>query len=128
MKPEIYKTVAMLENLLKAKKEELEPHFKPGFLQRENTVFQFEFEDDAAFYLKVSSSDFEFNPGHWPAPTISLFVLDHLTCWGLLDGSIDGMKAFMDETYRADGNIVLSQLLLYLFKSNDPTIVYEVQY
>jgi hypothetical protein len=37
------------------------------------------------------------------------------------------MQAFMDGRYRADGNIVLSQLLLYLFKSDDPTIVYEVQ-
>jgi hypothetical protein len=38
------------------------------------------------------------------------------------------MHAFMDGRYRADGNIVLSQLLLYLFKSNDPTIAYEIQY
>jgi hypothetical protein len=29
--------------------------------------------------------------------------------------------------YRADGNIVLSQLLLYLFRSNDRAIAYEVQ-
>jgi hypothetical protein len=34
----------------------------------------------------------------------------------------------MEGDFRADGNIVLSQLLLYLFKSNNPTIAYEVQY
>ncbi len=40
---------------------------------------------------------------------------------------MDGMRAFMDGSYRADGNIVLSQLILYLFKSDDPTLIYEVQ-
>ena len=34
---------------------------------------------------------------------------------------------FMEGRYRADGNIVLSQLLLYLFKSEDDAKFYEVQ-
>jgi hypothetical protein len=42
-------------------------------------------------------------------------------------GTHDGMDAFMDGQYRADGNIVLSQLLLYLFKSADPAVAFKVQ-
>ena len=42
-------------------------------------------------------------------------------------GTMDGMVAFMTGRYRADGNIVLSQLLLYLFRSDDPTILYQVK-
>ncbi len=119
----------MIRRILEEKHKELAPHFKPGFLQREYTLFQFVFDsNESPFHLVIDSSEFEFVEGTHSSPTITLNVSDHETCWGLLDGRIDGMKAFMEEAYRADGNIVLSQLLLYLFKSNDPTIVYEVQY
>jgi len=36
--------------------------------------------------------------------------------FNILSGDIDGMEAFMAGDYRADGNIILSQLLLYLFQ------------
>ena len=114
--------------MLQTKESELAPHFKPGFLQRDAATFQFVFDADPKFYLQVDGTSFKFLEGELEAPTITLMVKDHETCWGLLDGSTDGMKAFMENKYKADGNIVLSQLLLYLFKSNDPTIVYEVQY
>lgn len=117
----------MLTQLLIEKSEALASHFKAGFLQREQTIFQFEFDSDEPFYLEVSNTDFEFTAGETARPTITLFLKDHSTCWGLLDGSMDGMRAFMDGSYRADGNIVLSQLILYLFKSDDPTLIYEVQ-
>ncbi len=120
-----------LEQLLAVKATEFAPHYKPGFLPREETVFQFHFTsstDNAPFFLYVTPGSFEFCAGEHPAPTIRVQVSDLETCWGLLDGRLDGMKAFMEGKYRADGNIVLSQLLLYLFKSNDPTIAYEIQY
>jgi hypothetical protein len=37
------------------------------------------------------------------------------------------MNAFMDGSYRADGNIVLSQLILYLFRSLEPVLNYEIK-
>lgn len=117
----------MLEQFLTNKSKELAPHFKAGFLQRELTTFQFVFDSGEPFYLTVTHESFEFFSGHKDDPTITLYVIDHGTCWGLLDGTLDGMQAFMEGTYRADGNIVLSQLILYLFKSNDPTLIYEVQ-
>jgi putative sterol carrier protein len=117
-----------LQALLEQKAAEYAPHFQPGFLNRDHTLFQFKFGTGSRFYLEVTRDRFRFTPGEVDQPTLSLFVVDHKTCWGLLDGTIDGMQAFMESKYRADGNIVLSQLLLYLFKSNDPTIAYEIQY
>jgi putative sterol carrier protein len=37
------------------------------------------------------------------------------------------MQAFMTGRYRADGNIVLSQLLLYLFLPMDQTSIHSVR-
>ena len=116
-----------LKTQLKAKAVELAPHFKPAFLQRANTVFQFQFEHDSPFYLAIEGDKFVFEQGRFDSPTLTLFLEQHETCWQLLNGSIDSMQAFMDGRYRADGNIVLSQLLLYLFKNDDPTIAYQVQ-
>ncbi|MFT5208630.1 MAG: putative sterol carrier protein [Flavobacterium sp.] len=117
----------MLRQLLLEKKEKLAPNFKAGFLDRPNTIFQFMFEKTDPFFLTVDTEDFEFTPGIHENPTLILNVKDPDTCWGLLEGRIDGMDAFMAGTYRADGNIVLSQLMLYLFKNNDASIAYEVQ-
>ena len=124
---EISNDESMLTQFLKEKSAELAPHFKSGFLQREQTIFQFKFDSGEPFYLEVGNTDFKFTAGEAEQPTITLFLKDHSTCWSLLDGSTDGMRAFMDGSYRADGNIVLSQLILYLFKSDDPTLIYEVQ-
>jgi len=117
----------MLENVLKEKTAELEPHFKKGFLQRPHTVFQFNFEDAPAFYLSVEEDNFWFTEGIAEQSTIQLYIMNHTMCWNLLQGRTDGMQAFMEGQYRADGNIVLSQLILYLFKPDDPTLIYEVK-
>jgi putative sterol carrier protein len=105
----------------------LAPHFKPEFLSREETVFQFQFEAGPAFHLEVRGNEYTFSLGVAANPTLTLFVDTHETCWNLLSGRQDGMQAFMEGRYRADGNIVLSQLLLYLFKSDDSTVPYQVQ-
>jgi len=117
----------MLEQLLAEKQRQLAAHFKPGFLQRPFTVFQFHFETGDPFHLTVTESDFTFVSGAADKPTVSLFLDSHETCWALVEGRLDGMRAFMEGRYRADGNIVLSQLLLYLFKSDDSPNIYEVQ-
>ena len=117
----------MLTEELERRSLALSPHFKPGFLQRPVTVFQFTFDEGEPFYLTVTTASYCFEAGTAEEPTISLYVDSHETCWGLIEGSVDGMRAFMEGRYRADGNIVLSQLLLYLFKSEDPTSIYDVK-
>ena len=79
------------------------------------------------FFLFVSQDLFSFNEGRATNPTLTLYLDHHETCWQLLMGTRDGMDAFMNGQYRADGNIVLSQLLLYLFKSSDPAVAFKVQ-
>jgi putative sterol carrier protein len=60
-------------------------------------------------------------------PTLTFYLDHHETCWQLLIGTQDGMEAFMKGKYRADGNIILSQLLLYLFRRPDPAVAFKVQ-
>ncbi|MDA0273299.1 MAG: SCP2 sterol-binding domain-containing protein [Proteobacteria bacterium] len=117
----------VLSELLTEKQKMFESHFKPGLLQRTSTVFQFRFPEDEDFFLSVSAEEFSFNEGNATNPTLTLYLDLHDTCWELLGGTRDGMEAFMNGQYRADGNIVLSQLLLYLFKSDDPTMIFKVQ-
>ncbi|MBD3647246.1 MAG: SCP2 sterol-binding domain-containing protein [Pseudomonadales bacterium] len=116
-----------LQEELKSREKELTPLFKPGFLQRDHTVFQFEFDEGEPFYLTVTTNRFSLAAGRHDAPTLRLFIDDHATCWALIQGRLDGMQAFMEGRYRTDGHIVLSQLLLYLFKANDLTNIYQVQ-
>jgi len=116
-----------VKKILQQKTAELAPHFKPALLQRRSTRFQFVFKQDDPFYLVVDGESFEFMTGQLEQPTVTLFIDQHETCWQLLTGTMDGMVAFMTGRYRADGNIVLSQLLLYLFRSDDPTILYQVK-
>ncbi len=117
----------VLSEMLAEKQKALEPHFKPDLLQRNSTVFQFRFTSDEDFFLSVSQDSFILNEGSASDPTLTLYLDHHETCWQLLMGTRDGMEAFMNGQYRADGNIVLSQLLLYLFKSADPTVAFKVQ-
>ncbi|MBT4160065.1 MAG: hypothetical protein HOC70_10510 [Gammaproteobacteria bacterium] len=116
-----------LSELLQEKGAEFAEHFKPHFLQREKTVFRFLFNDSQPFHLIVEGDEFSFLPGEPGEATVTLYVDNHQTCWDLMSGRADSMAAFMDGRYRADGNIVLSQLLLYLFRNDNPTIAYEVQ-
>jgi len=111
---------AMLNDSLRA-------GFKPGFLQRDLTVFQFCFDQQAPFYLQVDEEHYEFQPGDHPNPTLTLWLDSWDTCQRLLKGEENGMNAFMEGRYRADGHIVLTQLLLYLFKTTDTPSIYEVQ-
>ena len=105
----------------------LRPGFKPGFLQRDFTVFQFRFDRQAPFHLTVTENSFEFHSGKHEEPTLTLWIDNWETCEQLLRGEENGMNAFMEGRYRADGHIVLSQLLLYLFKTTDTPSIYEVQ-
>ncbi len=113
---------------LEQRRSQLTPFFNPTLLQREQTVFQLQFDgEEPPFYLEVSADSFEFVVGEHTKPTLTLFIDRHETFWQLLAGGEDGMRAFMTGRYRADGNIVLSQLLLYLFASKDPVVTYRVQ-
>lgn len=94
----------------------LAPLFRKGFLPPQQTIFQFVFSNDAACYLIADDKSFKFFEGRHSQPTLTLSLPDRATAWGLITGTESGMDAFMSGRYRADGNIVLSQLLLFLFE------------
>lgn len=107
--------------------EALLPGYSPALLQRQEALFQFLFDQGEPFHLHADQEGFVFHAGEAPAPTIRLYLPDHAMCWRLLTGKANGMDAFMAGAYRADGNIVLSQILLHLFHSAPPTVAYQVQ-
>ncbi|MBL6688485.1 MAG: SCP2 sterol-binding domain-containing protein [Pseudomonadales bacterium] len=104
------------ETTLKHWQTSLKPKFRYDFLPAEDTIFQFRLQRDFDCYLEANSSSYEFLLGHHEAPTLTLYLPDASTLFNILSGDIDGMEAFMAGDYRADGNIILSQLLLYLFQ------------
>jgi putative sterol carrier protein len=118
--------MALVETL-KYKANELNPHFKAGLLQRDLTIFNFSFEQEDSFFLCVTNCAFTFEAGASVTPTLTLSLDCHDTCWRLLTGELNGMDAFMAGKYRADGNIVLSQMLLYIFKIDDLVLIHQVR-
>lgn len=103
----------------------LTPRFNAAFI--EPAIFQFQFDEGEPFHLVVEKDRFQFVANIDPHPTITLFIDSHTTLAALLTGTLDGMQAFMQGRYRADGNIVLSQLLLHLFRAEDPTVFYRLK-
>jgi putative sterol carrier protein len=117
----------MLKTQLEQKSQQLNRRLRANVLPAGRTCFQFTFNEDPAFYLQVNTSRCSLISGVCEDPDITLIIDNHQTCWGLLTGDLDGMEAFMSGNYRADGNIVLSQLLLYLFHRTDPAVTYELK-
>ena len=118
--------MSLADDLLRYQAE-LSPRFNPAILQRSETVFQMTFEQGEDFHLTVTTTGFSFVPGRAGSPTLTLYLDRPETLRDLLHGRQDSMEAFMAGRYRADGNIVLSQLLLYLFAGTDPLLAYQVQ-
>ena len=97
-------------------RRDLVNNFKPELLGRARTIFNFEFDNDNPIKLVVQDKNFYLDEGRHSSPTITIYVASHRTLRDLLTGSADGMSVFMQGKYKSDSNIVLSQLLLYLFR------------
>ena len=107
--------------------EELRPHFKSGLVQQLPAVFQFLFHSEQPIHLIVFQHDFVLQAGIHKKPKITLFIDCHASLSSLLMGKMDSMQAFLDGKYRSDGNIVLSQVLLYLFKPSDNVDIHQIE-
>ena len=93
-------------------------HYRPDFLGEDPMTIQCRFSTGSPLYLITSSTDAEFFDGESTAPLLTVYLDSPATLKGLLEGSIDGMDAFMRNQYRADGHIVQSQLLLIAFRGS----------
>jgi putative sterol carrier protein len=94
----------------------LAPRYEPALLDGRTLRFQFTTDSGCSFHLVAGPVDCRFEAGEVKAPSIRLYVDEPRTVFDLLTGRLDGMDAFMEGRYRSDGHIVLSQLLLYLFR------------
>lgn len=96
----------------------LKDGFNADLLEGKKFCFQFQFQDSDPLHLIAAPEKFKFCAGVHSHPAINLYVESPEVLLQLLNGTLNGMDAFMDSKYRSDGNIVLSQILLYLFSSN----------
>ncbi|MGR0277542.1 SCP2 sterol-binding domain-containing protein [Marinomonas dokdonensis] len=77
-------------------------------------VFQFEIEDNGTYFLNIDEGKCEMGEGEHDDPTVTL-EMDLDTLNAVMDGSLDGMAAFMQGKIRADGDIMLATKLTQIF-------------
>ncbi|MDP2561799.1 SCP2 sterol-binding domain-containing protein [Psychrobium sp. 1_MG-2023] len=78
-----------------------------------NEVFQFDLEGEL-FHLIIADAKFELVEGEHQDPSVTL-ILKSSTLKGLLDGSVNGMTAFMMGKVKAVGDMMLATKLPQLF-------------
>lgn len=76
-------------------------------------IFQFDLEGEL-FHLVVANGSYEILAGEHDDPSVTL-QLKSDTLKGLLDGSVNGMTAFMMGKVKAIGNMMLATKLTQLF-------------
>lgn len=92
----------------------MQQRFNPQAAQGMDAVFQFELTDADPYYIAIDDGRCEISEGEHDDPTVTL-IMDSATLTGVMEGSIDGMQAFMTGKIKADGDIMLATKLTRLF-------------
>ena len=82
-----------------------------------DAVFQYEFSDDDNYYVVVKDGTKDIQQGDHESPTVTISS-DVGTFMGIVDGSVNGMQAFMSGKLKATGNVILAQKMNTLFPIN----------
>ena len=90
--------------------------FNPKAAAGHNLVFQFKFTDDRPYFIEIKDGDYVLAEGSHPNASVSLIMNSHLFA-RLIDGKIDGFKAFSSGQLHAEGNITLAPKLRELFSN-----------
>ena len=85
-------------------------------LDREPVVFQIAIDSKPAIFLQASRKDFLFKSETTSKPDVTLFFDETETFLAILLNGANVNDLFLKGLYRSDGNIILSQLFLYLFQ------------
>lgn len=96
-------------------KQQLDQAFNSDASMHISMVFQFCFDQGESYYVTIDQGKFDLCPGTHKQPTVTLLFDRPGTAQGILDGSIDGMQAFMQGKFRNTGNLVLASRLGLLF-------------
>ena len=94
-------------------KQILANKFNPSAAAGLNEVFQFDLEGEL-FHLVVTDGNYDILEGEHDDPSVTL-QLKSATLKGLLDGSVNGMTAFMMGKVKAIGDMMLATKLTQLF-------------
>lgn len=88
--------------------------FNPAAAAGLDLVFGFRIDESKHFSLVVKDSTCELLEGENPDAGVTL-VMDADTLQGIVDGSTDGMQAFMGGKLRTEGDMMLAMKLSELF-------------
>ena len=88
----------------------------PSAAEGLDLVFGFRIDDTKNFSLVVKDKTCELKEGENPDAQVTL-VMDSETLEGIVDGSTDGMQAFMGGKLRTEGDMMLAMKLSELFPS-----------
>lgn len=94
--------------------EAMKAKFNPGAADGLDLVFGFRIDDTQNFSLVVKNNTCELLEGENPDAQVTL-VMDAETMEGIVDGSTDGMQAFMGGKLRTEGDMMLAMKLSELF-------------
>lgn len=79
-----------------------------------SAVFQYQFSDDDNYYVIIEDGTKDIQKGDHDAPTVTIMT-DIATLLGIVDGSVNGMQAFVSKKLQATGNVILAQKMDALF-------------
>ncbi len=85
-------------------------------LDRDPVVFQIAIDSKPAIFLEASRKDFLFKSETTSKPDVTLFFDEAETLLAILLNEANANDLFLQGLYRSDGNIILSQLFLFLFQ------------
>ncbi|WP_263263353.1 SCP2 sterol-binding domain-containing protein [Pseudomonas sp. RIT-PI-S] len=94
--------------------ETMKSKFNPAAAAGLDLVFGFRIDEAEHYSLVVKDSTCDIQEGENPDAQVTL-VMDSETLKGIVDGSTDGMQAFMGGKLRAEGDMMLAMKLSELF-------------
>ena len=109
------KTLKILD-LLNERRLLLSEMYNGAILDRDLVVFQIAIDSKPAIFLQASRKDFLFESETTSKPDVTLFFDKAETFLAILLNGANVNDLFLKGLYRSDGNIILSQLFLYLFQ------------
>ena len=109
------KSLNILE-LLDERRPLLSEMYNGEILNRDLVVFRIAIDSKPAVFLEASRKDFFFKSETTSKPDVTLFFDRPETLSAILLNEANVNHLFLKGLYRSDGNIILSQLFLYLFQ------------
>ena len=109
------KNLTILE-ILNERKFLLSKKYNAEILDRNLVVFRILIDAEPAIFLEASRDEFRFDSETALNPDVTLFFDKAETLSDVLFGVTSPNQLFLKGQYRADGNIVLSQVFLHLFQ------------